>query len=96
MMTFNDTAYPGMLVFLLTNISNLSFYLLTYPILVFTSCPFLKMAGDIVLGSVAISAVSTDVLPYILVAIKASFLKLGMCNICIKIGLFDKGLFNFW
>ena len=33
----------------------------------------------IVLGSVAVSA---DVLPYISVAIKASFLKLGMCNIC--------------
>ena len=43
------------------------------------------------MGSVAISAVSTvsavsavsaDVLLYISVAIKASFLKLGMCNIC--------------
>ena len=33
----------------------------------------------IVLGSVAVSA---DVLSYISVAIKASFLKLGMCNIC--------------
>ena len=40
---------------------------------------FLKTAGGIVLGSVAVSA---DVLPYISVAIKASFLKLGMCNIC--------------
>ena len=40
------------------------------------------MAGGIVLGSVAVSAVSVDVLPYISVAIKASFLKLGMCNIC--------------
>ena len=30
----------------------------------------------------AVSAVSADVLPYISVAIKASFLKLGMCNIC--------------
>ena len=54
----------------------------------FTSRPFLKTAGGIVLGSVAISAVSAvsavsaDVLPYISVAIKASFLKLGMCNIC--------------
>ena len=48
----------------------------------FTSRPFLKTAGGIVLGSVAVSAVSTDVLLYILVAIKASFLKLGMCNIC--------------
>ena len=62
-----------------------------------TSRPFLKMAGGIVLGSVAVSAVSAvsavpavsavsavsaDVLPYISVAIKASFLKLGMCNIC--------------
>ena len=46
---------------------------------------FGKMAGGIVLGSVAISAisaVSADVLLYILVAINASFLKLGMCNIC--------------
>ena len=49
---------------------------------VFTSRPFLKTAGGIVLGSVAVSAVSADVLPYISVAIKASFLKLGMCNIC--------------
>ena len=43
---------------------------------------FLKTAGGIVLGSVAISAVSADVSLYILVAIKDSFLKLGMCNIC--------------
>ena len=45
----------------------------------------IKTAGGIVLGSVAVfavSAVSADVLPYISVAIKASFLKLGMCNIC--------------
>ena len=51
----------------------------------FTSRPFLKMAGGIVLGSVAgsaVSVVSTDVLLYISVAIKASFFKLGMCNIC--------------
>ena len=51
----------------------------------FTSRPFLKTAGGIVLGSVAVSAVSAvsaDVLPYISVAIKASFLKLRMCNIC--------------
>ena len=50
-----------------------------------TSRPFLKTAGGIVLGSIAVSAVSAvsaDVLPYISVAIKASFLKLGMCNIC--------------
>ena len=50
-----------------------------------TSRPFLKTAGGIVLGSVAVSAVSAvsaDVLPYISVAIKASFLKFGMCNIC--------------
>ena len=43
------------------------------------------MAGGIVLGSVvvyAVSAVSVDVLLYISVAIKASFLKLDMCNIC--------------
>ena len=53
--------------------------------LLITSRPFLKTAGGIVLGSVAVSAVSAvsvDVLPYISVAIKASFLKLGMCNIC--------------
>ena len=46
---------------------------------------FWKTAGGIVLGSIAvsaISAVSADVLLYISVAIKASFLKLGMCNIC--------------
>ena len=40
------------------------------------------MAGGIVLRSVAVSAVSADFLPHIFVAIKASFLKLGMCNIC--------------
>ena len=37
------------------------------------------------MGSVtisAVSAVSADVLPYISVAVKASFMKLGMCNIC--------------
>ena len=50
--------------------------------ILFTSRPFLKTAGGIVLGSVAVSAVSADVLLYISVAIKASFLKLGMCNIC--------------
>ena len=49
---------------------------------------FWKTEGGIVLGSVAVSAVSAipavsaDVLPYISVAIKASFLKLGMCYIC--------------
>ena len=48
----------------------------------FTSRPFLKMAGGIVLGSVAVSAVSANVLLYISVAIKASFLKLGKRNIC--------------
>ena len=51
-------------------------------VVLITSRPFLKTAGGIVLGSVAVSAVSADVLPYISVAIKASFLKLGMCNIC--------------
>ena len=50
--------------------------------LVITSCLLLKTAGGIVLGSVAVSAVSVDVFLYISVAIKASFLKLGMCNIC--------------
>ena len=43
---------------------------------------FFKTAKGIVLGSVAVSAVSADVSPYISVAIKASFLKLGMCDIC--------------
>ena len=78
----------------------------------FTSRPFLKTAGGIVLGSVAVSAVSAvsaDVLPYISVAIKASFLKLGMCNICknniAKMFLdfwkilncsFDRRFKNFW
>ena len=78
----------------------------------FTSRPFLKTAGGIVLGSVAVSAVSAvsaDVLPYISVAIKASFLKLGMCNICknniAKMFLdflkilncsFDRRFLNFW
>ena len=74
-----------------------------------TSRPFLKTAGGIVLGSVAVSAVSADVLPYISVAIKASFLKLGMCNICknniAKMFLdflkilncsFDRRFKNFW
>ena len=58
------------------------------------------------MGSVAVSA---DVSPYISVTIKASFLKLGMCNICknniAKIFLdffkilncsFDRGFFEFW
>ena len=43
---------------------------------------FCKTAGGIVLGSVAVSTISVDILLYISVAIKASFLKLGMCNIC--------------
>ena len=79
---------------------------------VITSRPFLKMAGGIVLGSVAVSAVSAasaDVLPHISVAIKASFLKLGMCNISknniakmfldffkILNCLFDRRFLNFW
>ena len=92
-----------------------------HPIVIITSRPFLKTAGGIVLGSVAVSAVSavsgvsgvsgvsTDVLPYISVAIKASFLKLGMCNICknniAKMFLdffkilncsFDRRFLNFW
>ena len=45
---------------------------------------FWKTVGGIVLGSVAVSDVSADVSPYILVVIKASFLKLSMCNICKK------------
>ena len=56
----------------------------SYSRYIITSRPFLKTAGGIVLGSVAVSAVSADGLPYISVAIKASFLKLGMCNICKK------------
>ena len=76
---------------------------------IFMSRPFLKTAGGIVLGSVAVSAISADVLPYISVAIKASFLKLGMCNICknniAKMLLdfleilncsFNRGFLNFW
>ena len=79
---------------------------------IFTSSPFLKTAGGIVLGSVAVSAVSAvseDVLLYISVVIKASFLKLGMCNICknniAKMFLdffkilncsFDRRFLNFW
>ena len=46
---------------------------------------FWKAAGGIVWGSIAVSAVSTDVLPYISVATKASFLKFAkivMCNMC--------------
>ena len=50
-------------------------------IVIITSRPFLKTAGGIVLGSVAVSA---DVLLYISVAMKARFWKLGMCNICKK------------
>ena len=53
-----------------------TFIFITFP-------PVFENGGRyIVLGSVAVSAVSVDVLPYISVAIKASFLKLGMCNIC--------------
>ena len=94
---------------LLTSISSGNvFYFLS----IITSRPFLKTAGGIVLGSVAVSAVSAvsaDVLPYISVAIKASFLKLGMCNICknniAKMFLdfflilncsFDRRFLNFW
>ena len=40
---------------------------------------FRKTAGGIVLGSVTVSG---DVLLYISVAIKTSFLKFDMCNIC--------------
>ena len=59
--------------------------MITVTVVIITSRPFLKTAGGIVLGSVAVSAVSAvsaDVLLYISVAIKASFLKLGMCYIC--------------
>ena len=48
-------------------------------LVVITPHPFLKTVGGIVLGSVAVSA---DVLLHILVAIKSSFLKFDMCNIC--------------
>ena len=40
------------------------------------------MAGGVVLGSVAVSVVSTDFLLYISVAIKASLIKFDMRNIC--------------
>ena len=61
----------------------MNYYILITEIsIIFTSHTFLKTAGGIVLGSVAVSAVSADVLAYISVVIKASFLKLGMCNIC--------------
>ena len=43
---------------------------------------FLRMAGGIEMGSVDVFAISNNVLPYISVAIKASFLKLNMCDIC--------------
>ena len=46
---------------------------------------FWKKAGGIVLGSFAVSAVSAikaNILLYISVAIKASFLKFYMCKIC--------------
>ena len=42
----------------------------------------MHIVGGTVWGSVAISAVSDDVLLYILVAIKASFFKFNMCNTC--------------
>ena len=60
------------------------------------------------MGSVAVSAVSADVSPYISVVSKASFLKCAMCNICknniarmfldffkILNCSFDRGFFNF-
>ena len=43
---------------------------------------FGKTEGGIVMISVTVSAVPGDVSPYISVAVKASFLKLGRCNIC--------------
>ena len=53
---------------------------------IITSRPFFEKRREVLFwGSVAVSAVSAVsavVLPYISVAIKASFLKLGMCNIC--------------
>ena len=45
----------------------------------YLSSVFEKQAGGIVLGSVTVSG---DVLLYISVAIKTSFLKFDMCNIC--------------
>ena len=39
------------------------------------------MAGGIALGSFAVSTVSSNVLPYISAAIKASFLTFNMCDI---------------
>ena len=46
------------------------------------SVSILFTSSRFVLGSVAVSDVSVNVLPYVSVAIKARFLKLGMCNIC--------------
>ena len=41
------------------------------------------MVEGIVLGSIAISAISSNILPYVSVAIKASFKKkLNVCNLC--------------
>ena len=41
-------------------------------------------AGGIVLGFVAVSSISADVLLHISVVIKAAFLKFNMCNILQK------------
>ena len=73
---------------------------------------FCKTEEGIVLGFVAVSAVSAvkaHVLPYISVAIKASFLKFAMRKICknniakmfldlfkIQNCAFDRGFLNFW
>ena len=49
----------------------------------FTSHPFLKNSRRYCFGfHTAVSTVSTDVLLYISGAIKASFMKFDMCNIC--------------
>ena len=61
--------------------------------IIFTSRPFLKTAGGIVLGSVAVSA---DVLLYISVAIKNNIAKMFLDFFKILNCAFDRGFKNFW
>ena len=78
-----DNTMNAFTVFLLfISVNGYSAHLVLLWIMLILPAHFWNTAGGIVLGSVAVSAVSADVLPYISVAIKASFLKLGMCNIC--------------
>ena len=63
----------------------ISYFLVASPLPFLPPSRFFKNGERYCLGSIAVSAVSAvsaDVLPYISVAIKTSFLKLGMCNIC--------------